>query len=616
MANIASVKQLNAYRKKVMARKPPGRKAIAVCAGTGCKAFGSFELIDAFKEALAKHGLTEKVELRATGCHGFCERGPLVLYFPKGWMYQRVKPEDAEEIVAKSAKQGKYVSRLAYEDPVTGKKHRKQGDIPFYKHQQRLVLEQNGHIDPTSVDDYIALGGYEALSRTVSMNPEEIIEEVKASGLRGRGGAGFLTGKKWEICRSYDSDKRYLVCNADEGDPGAFMDRSILEGNPHSVIEGMVIGALAMGADEGHVYVRQEYPLAVERLQIALEQARDLGVLGEDILGTSLSFDIKVNRGGGAFVCGEESAMIASIEGSRGVPRKRPPYPAESGLWGKPTNINNVETWANVPLILKNGAAWYASIGTKGSKGTKIFSLVGKVNNTGLVEVPMGMTLRDIIEKIGGGIPGKKRFKAVQTGGPSGGCLPEEKLDTPVDFDTLAAQGSMMGSGGMIVMDEETCMIDVAKYFLNFLKFESCGNCTSCRDGLERLHQLLTDISEGRGTDQTLHLIEELSETVRETSLCALGSTAVNPVKSTLEHFREEYEAHIRHNECPAKVCKELITFTIDPDGCIGCMLCAKRCPSDAIEGKRKEPHIILQEDCIKCGVCRDVCPEDAVIVE
>jgi NADH-quinone oxidoreductase subunit F len=616
MAKIASVKELNAYRKKVLARKPANRKAVAVCAGTGCKAFGSFDLIEAFKAALKKHKLDDTVELRATGCHGFCERGPLVLFFPKGWMYQRVKKADVDEIVEKTVKKGKIIDRLVYQHPQTQKKFRRQKDIPFYKYQHRLVLEQNGHIDPTSIDDYLAIDGYAGLSRALKMKPATVIAEIIGAGLRGRGGAGFLTGRKWEICRSHKSDKKYLICNADEGDPGAFMDRSVLEGNPQSVIEGMLIGALAIGADEGYVYVRQEYPLAVKRLEIALEQAREAGFLGKNILGSKLSFDIKINRGGGAFVCGEESAMIASIEGERGVPRRRPPYPAESGLWGKPTNINNVETWANVPLIMKNGADWFASIGTTGSKGTKIFSLVGKVNNTGLVEVPMGMTLRDIVEKIGGGIPDGKQFKAIQTGGPSGGCLPAEKLDTPVDFDTLSAEGSMMGSGGMIVMDEDNCMVDVAKYFLNFLKSESCGNCTSCRDGLQRLYELLDDISAGRGTAETIETISELADTVEATSLCALGKTAVNPVKSTLRYFRQEYEAHINDKRCFAHVCKDLITFTINPKLCTGCMLCARRCPSAAVEGKRKEPHVIVQDKCIKCGVCRDVCPEDAVMVE
>lgn len=616
MAKITSVQQLAAYRKKVVAGKPADRRAIAVCAGTGCKAFGSFGLIDAFKEALKKHRLSKKVELRATGCHGFCERGPLVLIFPEGVLYQRVKLDDVEEIITKTIKKNKTVERLLYKEPGTNKQYEKEADIPFYRYQKRLVLKQNGLIDPTSIEDYIAIGGYEGLVKAFRKKKDQILGEMKKSGLRGRGGAGFPTGKKWEICAKAQEKVKYLICNADEGDPGAFMDRSILEGNPHSVIEGLLIGALAIGAVEGYIYVRQEYPLAVERLTIALEQAREKGLLGENILGQGLNFDIRINRGGGAFVCGEESAMIASIEGGRGVPRRRPPYPAEKGLFGKPTNINNVETWATIPLIMAKGAAWYSKIGTSGSKGTKIFSLVGKVNNTGLVEVPMGMALRDIIEKIGGGIPNGKKFKAVQTGGPSGGCLPEEKLDVPVDFDTLVKEGSMMGSGGMIVMDEDNCMVDVAKYFVGFLKSESCGNCTSCREGLEKLHDLLTSITEGKATMETLDLLEELSDTIRETSLCALGSTSVNPVQSTIKNFREEYKAHIIERRCPARVCKDLITFTIDGEACTGCTVCAKKCPVDAIEGDKKKPHTIHQDICIRCGVCLDVCPVDAVNVE
>ncbi|MBN2496751.1 MAG: NADH-quinone oxidoreductase subunit NuoF [Deltaproteobacteria bacterium] len=616
MARIGNAKQLAEYRKQVKASKPESRKAIAVCAGTGCKAFGSFELFEAFREALARHELDRQWDLRATGCHGFCERGPLVLFFPDGMLYQRVKSSDVDEIVQTTLKQGKVVDRLLYTDPQSGDAYIKERDIPFYKHQRRLVLEQNGQIDPCSIDDYIALGGYSALAKALAMGPHRVLDEVERAHLRGRGGAGFPAGRKWKTCRGTESDKRYIICNADEGDPGAFMDRSVLEGNPHSVLEGMIIGAFAIGADEGWVYVRQEYPLAIERLELALEAARAKGLLGEDILGSGFAFDVHINRGGGAFVCGEESALIASLEGRRGVPRRRPPYPAVAGLHGKPTNINNVETWANVPLIVGKGADWFRSIGTEGSKGTKIFSLVGKVNNTGLVEVPMGMPLRQIVEDIGGGIPGGKRFKAVQTGGPSGGCLPADKLDVAVDFDSLTAEGSMMGSGGMIVMDEDTCMVDVARYFVGFLKFESCGNCTSCRDGLERMHELLTDITEGRGTDETIALLEDLAATVKATSLCALGTTAVNPVQSTLKYFRDEYEAHVRDKRCPARVCKALISYTIDNDACTGCTLCAKRCPQDAISGQKKGPHTIDQDKCIKCGICRDVCTYDAVRVE
>ncbi len=616
MAAFKNAKQLADHRKKVVASRPENRKAIAVCAGTGCKAFGSYKLLDAFKKELKKRKLDRKVELRATGCHGFCERGPLVLFFPEGMLYQRVQVKDVEEIVKQTVVKEKVIDRLLYQDPTTGKKHKKEEDIPFYKHQARLVLKNNGLIDPTSIDDYIRIGGYNSLVKALGMGPEKVLKEVKAAKLRGRGGAGFPAGIKWETCRNTESDKRYVICNADEGDPGAFMDRSVLEGNPHSVVEGMLIGAYAIGADEGYVYVRQEYPLAVERLEIALDAARKQGLLGKNILGSGFGFDIHINRGGGAFVCGEESALIASIEGHRGVPKRRPPYPAVCGLWGKPTNINNVETWANVPPIIDRGAKWFASIGTQGSTGTKIFSLVGKVNNTGLVEVPMGMTLREIVFDIGGGIPGGKKFKAVQTGGPSGGCLPEKKLDVPVDFDTLLREGAMMGSGGMIVMDEDTCMVDLAKYFLRFLKFESCGNCTSCRDGLMRLHELLVDIAAGRGTEATIDLVEELAQVVRDTSLCALGSTAANPVLSTLRYFRDEYEAHVLKKRCPAGVCKELITFRIDPKTCNGCTLCRVRCPQEAVVGKKGQVHKIIQKKCIKCGICKDVCNQDAVIVE
>jgi NADH-quinone oxidoreductase subunit F len=466
MAAFKNAKQLAAHRKKVVAARPKNRKAIAVCAGTGCKAFGAYKLLDAFKKELKKRKLDKKVELRATGCHGFCERGPLVLFFPEGMLYQKVQPKDVEAIVKDTVAKGKVIERLLYKDPTTGKKHKKEEDIPFYKHQERLVLKSNGLIDPTSIDDYLAIGGYSGLVKALEMGPGKVLKEVKSAKLRGRGGGGFPAGVKWEICKNTEADQRYIICNADEGDPGAFMDRSVLEGNPHSVIEGMIIGAYAIGASAGYVYVRQEYPLAVERLEIALNTARKQGLLGKNILGSGFDFEIHINRGGGAFVCGEETALIISIEGRRGVPRRRPPYPAVEGLWGKPTVINNVETWANVPLIIDRGAKWFASIGTKGSKGTKIFSLVGKVNNTGLVEVPMGMTMRQIVFDVGGGIPGGKKFKAVQIGGPSGGCLPEKKLDVPVDFDTLLREGAMMGSGGMIVMDEDTCMVDVAKYFL------------------------------------------------------------------------------------------------------------------------------------------------------
>jgi NADH:ubiquinone oxidoreductase subunit F (NADH-binding)/(2Fe-2S) ferredoxin/Pyruvate/2-oxoacid:ferredoxin oxidoreductase delta subunit len=615
MKRISSPGELSKYREELQRCRPKDRKVIAVCAGTGCNAYGSRKVVEAFREELARAGLDKEVELRPTGCHGFCERGTLVLFHPDGVLYQRVKAEDVPEIVERTVKGGEYLEEHYYEHPVTGEKYKYEKDIPFYKYQNRLILGKNGHIDPTSIDDYIALGGYSALVKAFEMGGDKVLDEVKKANLRGRGGGGFPAGRKWETCRNVKSDKRYVICNADEGDPGAFMDRSVLEGNPHSVIEGMIIGALTIGSDEGYVYVRHEYPLAVERLGIALHQAREMGFLGKNILGKGLNFDIRINRGGGAFVCGESTALMASIEGKVGEPRAKHIHTVVAGLYDKPSNLNNVETWANVPLIVEKGSKWYTSIGTKGSPGTKIFSLVGKVNNTGLVEAPMGMTLRQIIFDVGGGIVGGKEFKAVQTGGPSGGCLPKEKLDLPVDFDTLWEEGSMMGSGGMIVMDERTCMVDVAKYFLGFLKFESCGKCTTCREGLRRLHELVTDISEGRGTEETLKLIEELSDTVEAASLCALGTTAINPVRSTLKLFRDEYMAHVKDKRCPAAVCKELITYTIDEKACTGCLLCLKRCPQEAVVGAKKEPHRIIQEKCIKCGICEDVCKDNAVIV-
>ncbi len=615
MSKIASAKELESYRGEQKKHRPENQRFLAICAGTGCKAYGSDKVVAAFAEELEKAGLSDEVKIRATGCHGFCERGTLVVFQPEGILYQRVQPDAVADIVERTIKNGEIIEDHLYDDPSTGEKYKYEKDIPFYKYQNRMILGMNGHIDPCSIDDYIALDGYSALVKAFEVGPEKVLEEVKASTLRGRGGGGFPAGRKWETCRNAESDKRYVICNADEGDPGAFMDRSILEGNPHSVIEGMIIGAFTIGSDEGYVYVRHEYPLAVERLGIALQQAREKGFLGENILGTGLNFDIKINRGGGAFVCGESTALMASIEGKVGEPRAKHIHTVISGLNDKPSNLNNVETWANVPLIVQKGSKWYTSIGTKGSPGTKIFSLVGKVNNTGLVEAPMGMTLRQIIFDVGGGIPGGKEFKAVQTGGPSGGCLPKEKLDLPVDFDTLWEEGSMMGSGGMIVMDERNCMVDVAKYFLGFLKFESCGKCTTCREGVKRLHELVTDVTEGKGTMETLELIQQLCDTVEVGSLCALGQTAVNPVRSTLKLFREEYEAHVKDRKCPAAVCKELITYTIDEEVCTGCLVCGKRCPQDAILGTKKKPHTIVQEKCIKCGICEDVCKYGSVRV-
>jgi NADH-quinone oxidoreductase subunit F len=618
---------LEKHRKRLQTSKKKSKKAIAVCT-SGCIAHGADRLVNAFEKAIKKKRLSAKIELKQTGCHGFCERGPLVVINPGQTLYQQVKTSDIDEILEKTIK-GTVVERLLYKNS-KGKVFTKEDSVPFYKNQMRLLLGNNSRIDPCSIDDYIGQGGYRALGTVLSkLGPEKVIEQIKLSGLRGRGGGGFPAGVKWETCRAAASadDVRYIICNADEGDPGAFMDRALVEGNPHSVIEGMIIGAWAVGfpgKPQGYVYIRNEYPLAVERLNIALKQARQAGFLGKNILGSKLDFDIQVNRGGGAFVCGESTALMASIEGDIGRPRAKHIHTVEVGLHGKPSNLNNVETWANVPLIIDRGVKWYTSIGTGdvsknpwgGSKGTKIFALVGKVNNTGLVEVPMGTTLRRIIYDIGEGIPNSKAFKAVQTGGPSGGCLPAAKLDVPVDFDSLTREGSMMGSGGMIVMDEDTCMVDVARYFVNFLKFESCGNCTSCRDGLERLHELLSDIVEGRGTMATLDLIKELAETIRKTSLCALGTSSVNPLISTLKHFRAEYEAHVKAKRCPAKVCKALITYKIVAKNCNGCTLCAKHCPESAIKGQKKKLHTITQKKCIKCGICKDVCQQNAVTVK
>ncbi|MCP2619579.1 NADH-quinone oxidoreductase subunit NuoF [Candidatus Aminicenantes bacterium AC-335-K20] len=489
--------------------------------------------------------------------------------------------------------------------------------MPFYQKQKRLLLENNLFIDPNKIEDYIAVGGYTALSKVLTeLSPEQVIEIIKKSGLRGRGGAGFPTGKKWEITKKAKIKEKYIICNADEGDPGAYMDRSLLEGNPHSVIEGMIIGAYAIGASKGYIYVRDEYPLAVKNVTRAIQQARDYGFLGKNILGSGFDFDIEIYKGAGAFVCGEETALIASIEGRRGVPRQRPPYPAQKGLFGKPTNINNVETWANVPMIINKGPEWYSKIGTNGSKGTKIFSLVGKINNTGLVEVPMGMTLREIIYEIGGGIPGGKEFKAVQTGGPSGGCIPKQLLDLPIDFESLTEAGSMMGSGGMIVMDENTCIVDVAKYFLDFLRYESCGKCLSCREGTQRMWEIVDRITKGEGKEEDLELLEELAIVVKDASMCGLGQTAPNPVLSTLRYFRHEYEAHIKEKKCPAGVCKDLIRYFILEEKCTGCLACLKVCPQEAISGELKKPHVIDQSKCIKCGACMEACRFDAIVIK
>jgi len=617
MKKITNPENLEILRNSLIKQENPSMTCISVCLGTGCQASGSKDIIESLKQEIEKQKLSEKIKIKSTGCHGFCERGPIVVIRPRGIFYQKVKPEDIAEIINRTILKGEIIDSLLYVEPSTGKKVIYEHEVPFYKKQNRIIFGSNGSIDPTNIEDYIRIEGYSALSRTIlKMSPEEIIEEVKRSGLRGRGGGGFPTGVKWESCRNAHGEPKYILCNADEGDPGAFMDRSLLEGNPHSILEGMIIGAYAIGSNEGYIYVRMEYPLAVERLKIAIAQAEEYGLLGKNILGLGFDFTIKINRGAGAFVCGEETALILSIEGKRGDPRQRPPYPAQKGLFGKPTNINNVETWANVPLIINRGAEWYSKIGTAESKGTKIFSLVGKINNTGLIEVPMGMTLREIIYDIGGGIPGGKKFKAVQTGGPSGGCIPEEFIDLPVDYDELTKVGSMMGSGGMIVMDENTCMVDIAKYFLTFLADESCGKCVPCREGVFRMLEIVTDITEGKGKEEDIPLLEELSKTIVDTSLCALGGTAPNPVISTIKYFRSEYEAHIKEKRCPAGVCKALICYEILADKCTGCGACLKACPQEAISGEKKKVHTITQEKCIKCGICMDTCRFEAIEVK
>jgi NADH-quinone oxidoreductase subunit F len=602
---------LEEYRKAILAKRDPKKPCITVCLGTGCHAYASEKVSRAFEEEIKKQGLQKKVDLRSTGCHGFCEKGPLVVMYPEEICYLQVKPEDVPEVVSQTIIGNKRVDRLLYDDPARGEKIVYESQIPFYKNQTRIVFGNNSKIDPRNIDDYIALGGYSALTKSLyEMTPEQVIEAVKESGLRGRGGGGFPTGRKWEECRKAPGDIKYVIVNADEGDPGAYMDRSLLEGNPHSVLEGLIIGAYAIGSHEGYIYVREEYPLAVDNVSIALIQGRELGFLGKNILGSRFDFDIRVHRGAGAFVSGESSALMTALEGSVGEPRPKHIHTVISGLWDRPSNLNNVETWANVPLIIHNGADWFASIGTKTSTGTKIFSLVGKVNNTGLVEVPMGMSLRDIIYDIGGGVSDGKKFKAVQTGGPSGGCIPESLIDSPVDFDKLTELGSMMGSGGMIVMDEDTCMVDMARYFLDFLADESCGKCTPCREGVEQMFAILTDITEGKGEGGDIALLEEIAEVTKNTSLCALGQTAANPVLSTVQYFKPEYEAHIQERSCPAGVCKALISYYIEPDKCRACLICLRNCPVEAISGAKDQIHVIDQSTCTKCGVCFEVCPK------
>lgn len=589
------------------------RAHVLICGGTGCKSAGSKEVQLAFSRAIEAKGLSDEVMVVETGCHGFCEHGPLVIVYPEGTFYCQVKAEDVEEIVESHLFKGRIVERLLYHEPLTHESIPNYSEINFYKKQHRLVLENCGAINPEQIEEYIAVGGYEALAKAVTtMSPEDVIEEIKKSGLRGRGGGGFPTGMKWQFAKASVSDKKYVICNADEGDPGAFMDRSVLEGDPHKILEGMAVCGYAIGADEGYIYVRAEYPLAIKRLRIAIEQAEAMGLLGENIFGSGFSFKLHIKEGAGAFVCGEETALMASIEGKRGMPRPRPPFPAVAGLWGKPTNINNVETFGNVAAIITNGADWYAGFGTEKSKGTKVFALTGKINNTGLAEVPMGITMREIIYDIGGGINGGKKFKAVQIGGPSGGCLPESMLDLSIDYDSLTAAGAMMGSGGLVVMDEDTCMVDVAKFFLNFTQSESCGKCTPCREGTKRMLEVLTRITEGQGREGDIELLEELARNIKETALCGLGQTAPNPVLSTLKYFRHEYEAHIKEKRCPAGACEKLANYEIT-DACKSCGLCARQCPVNAISGEVKKKHVIDVTKCIKCGACMAACPFKAI---
>ena len=606
---------LEALRKELANERGTGKPLIAVCNGTACHPYGCAQMIEAFKQELSKQGLEKKAELRITGCHGLCEKGPIAVIQPGDIFYQQIKLEDVPEIISETISKGNIIDRLLHTDPITGNKVIHRNEVPFYRKQKRNILGNNTEINPIKIEDYIAIGGYTALTKALfEMTPQQIIEEVKRSGLRGRGGAGFPTGIKWESCRHAPGDIKYVIVNADEGDPGAYANEGLLSGNPHSVLEGLIIGAYAIGSHQGYVYVRNEYPLALANITIALNQAQQLGLLGDNILGSGFDFNVRINRGGGAFVCGESTALMASLEGKVGEPRAKYVHTVEKGLWNKPSDLNNVETWSNVPLIINKGADWYRTLGTDGSKGTKIFSLVGKINNTGLVEVPMGITLREIIYDIGGGIREGKKFKAVQTGGPSGGCLPESLLDLPVDFDELTKAGSMMGSGGMIVMDETTCMVDIAKYFLTFLEEESCGKCVPCREGVKRMRQILDDITEGKGYEGDIDLLERLSATLIDSSLCALGATAPNPVLTTIRYFKDEYEAHIKEKRCPAGVCKALIHYYIIEEKCPGCGLCVKACPQEAITSMGKKKPVVLDESkCIKCGACYDVCKLGAI---
>jgi NADH:ubiquinone oxidoreductase subunit F (NADH-binding)/(2Fe-2S) ferredoxin/Pyruvate/2-oxoacid:ferredoxin oxidoreductase delta subunit len=613
MKRLSSIDELKRLQQAILSATDPNRPRVRICM-TGCRAFGAVEVRDAFKKSIAEKGLTGNVDIVETGCHGFCARAPVVAIDPQGFFYQQLSARDVPRIVEETLINGKPVEDLLYKDSPSAQPVAQEKEVPFYREQMKIVLRNCGQIDPTSIEEYIARDGYVAIAKVLSsMSPEAVVEEVVRSGLRGRGGAGFSTGTKWKFARNAKGNTKYLICNADEGDPGAFMDRAVLEGDPHTVLEGMLIGAYAIGAREGYIYVRAEYPIAVTHVKKAVADATALGLLGDKILGTDFSFNIRIKEGAGAFVCGEETALIASIEGRRGMPRPRPPFPAASGLWGKPTNINNVETFANVPPIIQRGAEWYAGLGTEKSKGTKIFALAGKINNTGLVEVPMGITLERIIFDIGGGIPGGKKFKAAQTGGPSGGCIPATLLNLPIDYDSLTAAGAIMGSGGLIIMDENTCMVDLAKFFLTFTQEESCGKCVPCRMGTKRMLEILQRITEGKGVIEDLDSLKELAPMIKDASLCGLGQTAPNPVLTTLNYFYDEYRAHIEQKRCPAGVCKALIRYEIDPKTCTGCSLCRKACPQNAITGKAKEPHALNQPLCIKCGICYSECKFDAI---
>ena len=594
------------------------RSHVLVCGGTGCTSSGSQQIIQTLKDELKKNRLQNEVAVVKTGCHGLCAEGPVMIVYPEAVFYSKVRPEDVEEIVSEHLLKGRIVERLVYHEAQAPEGIKSLNETTFYKKQHRIALRNCGVINPESIDEYIGTGGYEALGKVLTeMTPDEVIQTILDSGLRGRGGAGFPTGLKWRFASGNRGNvQKYVCCNADEGDPGAFMDRSVLEGDPHVVLEAMAIAGYAIGADQGYIYVRAEYPIAVERLQIAINQAREYGLLGKNIFESGFDFDIELRLGAGAFVCGEETALMTSIEGNRGEPRPRPPFPAVKGLFASPTILNNVETWANIPQIIINGPKWFASMGTEKSKGTKVFALGGKINNTGLVEIPMGTTLRTVIEDIGGGIPNGKKFKAAQTGGPSGGCIPAEHFDIPIDYDNLISIGSMMGSGGLIVMDEDTCMVDIAKFFLQFTVDESCGKCTPCRVGTKRLLELLEKITDGRGTLEDIDKMEELCYYIKDNALCGLGQTAPNPVLSTLRYFRDEYIEHVVNKRCPAGVCKKLITYKIDPVKCKGCTLCARNCPADAIEGQVKVAHSIDASKCVKCGTCIDKCRFGAIYKE